>query len=99
MDFDALADRLIIPSFAAPGFRARARSFEALPRLDGKTVVLTGPTSGIGEAAARGFDRLGASLVLVGRSEEKLARLLGELDGDHRSIVADLSLLDDAEAT
>jgi NAD(P)-dependent dehydrogenase (short-subunit alcohol dehydrogenase family) len=98
MDLDALADRLIVPSFSALGFRARSRSFEPIPRMDGTTVVLTGPTSGIGAAAAKRFDDLGASLVLVGRSAEKLDRLTDGLSGDHRTIVADLSLLDDARS-
>ena len=98
MDLDALADRLVIPSFSALGYRARSRRFDPLPRLDGRTVVLTGPTSGIGAAAAKGFDELGASLVLVGRSPEKLDRLAAGLTGRHRTIVADLSRLEDARS-
>jgi NAD(P)-dependent dehydrogenase (short-subunit alcohol dehydrogenase family) len=98
MDLDALADRLVIPSFSALGYRARSRRFEPLPRIDGRTVVLTGPTSGIGAAAAKGFDELGASLILVGRSPEKLDQLADGLTGRHRTVVADLSRLDDARS-
>ncbi len=97
MDFDALADRLIIPSFSAPGYRVRARDFDPIPRLDGKAVLVTGPTSGIGRAAAQGFHDLGAELVLVGRSAEKLGRVNTELGGGHRTIVADLSRLADGD--
>lgn len=40
--------------------------------MQGKTVVITGATSGIGRATAKGLARKGASLVLVGRSKEGL---------------------------
>lgn len=50
-------------------------------RLDGKVAVITGATSGIGEATARRFAAEGARLVIAGRNAEKgeaLARELGE---------------------
>jgi NAD(P)-dependent dehydrogenase (short-subunit alcohol dehydrogenase family) len=51
-------------------------------RLAGKVAVITGATSGIGEASARVFIREGASVVLAGRSSargEAIAEELGEL--------------------
>lgn len=48
-------------------------------RLDGKTVVLTGATGGIGRAAAEQLADLGADLVLVGRNRESLERTRSEL--------------------
>lgn len=72
-----LLDRALLPGalkFTAAGFRA-ARLPPVVDRLDGKTVVITGATSGIGRAAAIALARLGARLVLVGRDAAKLAAL------------------------
>ena len=42
-------------------------------RMDGKVVLITGPTAGLGLAAACEMARLGATLLLLGRGQEKLA--------------------------
>jgi NAD(P)-dependent dehydrogenase (short-subunit alcohol dehydrogenase family) len=50
-------------------------------RLQGKVAIITGATSGIGEATARIFAAEGATLVIAGRSVargEALAKELGE---------------------
>jgi NAD(P)-dependent dehydrogenase (short-subunit alcohol dehydrogenase family) len=48
-------------------------------RLDGKVAIITGATSGIGEATARVFAAEGARLVLAGRSSDKGEALASEL--------------------
>ncbi len=48
-------------------------------RLDGKVAIVTGATGGIGEATAKRFLEEGASVMLVGRSAEKLGETRGRL--------------------
>ena len=49
--------------------------------FNGKTVIVTGSTSGIGRAAAEAFGREGASVVLVGRHETVLTEVAGAVRG------------------
>lgn len=51
-------------------------------RFEGKSVVITGASSGIGEACARKFVAEGARVVLAARSKEPLDRLSRELGDD-----------------
>jgi short-subunit dehydrogenase len=50
--------------------------------MEGKVVVITGASSGIGEALARRFHRAGAFLVLAARRIERLKMLEQELGGN-----------------
>jgi NAD(P)-dependent dehydrogenase (short-subunit alcohol dehydrogenase family) len=64
--------------------------------MTGRTCMITGATSGIGQAAALALARLGASLVLVGRDPERGERALEEIRrasrvGDATLLLADLS--------
>jgi len=51
-------------------------------RFDGKTVVVTGASSGIGESCARKFAAEGAKVVVAARSAEPLQRLVEDLGRD-----------------
>lgn len=56
-----------------------------------KVIVLTGASGGIGRAIAEALGSQGARLILVARDEQKLLRLLDELQGDgHMAIPTDL---------
>lgn len=73
----------IVTSFTRIGYLARRRLAHWTPLdsydLAGRVMVLTGATSGLGYAAARQLARCGATLVLVGRSEQRNARAADEL--------------------
>jgi short-subunit dehydrogenase len=58
--------------------------------LRGKTVLLTGASTGLGPHIARRLHRAGAKFVLSARNEEALEKLAKEI-GESRVIVADLS--------
>src|SRR6266852_1632560 len=49
--------------------------------FNGKTIIVTGSTSGIGRAAAEAFGREGASVVVVGRKEDVLTEVAGAVRG------------------
>ncbi|MEG1622645.1 MAG: SDR family oxidoreductase [Alistipes sp.] len=50
-----------------------------MKRFDGKSVVITGASSGIGEALAREFAQRGANVVLGARSVQKLQLIVGDI--------------------
>ena len=64
-------------------------------RIHGRTVLITGATSGIGEACARIFAEQGARLVLVARRLDRLEALEQQLGGesgvDVRTAVLDVT--------
>ncbi|CUS48705.1 MAG: putative short-chain dehydrogenase [Idiomarinaceae bacterium HL-53] len=58
--------------------------------IHGKTIWLTGASSGIGLALAHALARAGAQLILTARSEETLNTLASELPGEHQVFPLDL---------
>lgn len=50
--------------------------------LKGQTILVTGAGSGLGRAIARGAARQGATLILVGRTTEKLEQVYDEIEAD-----------------
>jgi len=71
--------------------------------IKGKVVVITGASSGIGEATAREFGREGAKVVLAARRVDRLETLAQEIGGmgtgaETLVVQADLSKLEDIQA-
>ena len=50
--------------------------------LNGRVVIITGASSGIGAAMAREYSKMGARVVLGARNEAKLAQLAQEIDSE-----------------
>lgn len=65
--------------------------------FEGKTVLVTGGTSGIGLAAVRRFVAEGAHVVVTGRNEEKLAQVAAELGDAVTALKAEVSMLADLD--
>ena len=63
--------------------------------LRGKNVVVTGGSQGIGEQIAREFAARGATVMLVARSADKLAKIASDIGGRH--MTADLTNSDDLD--
>lgn len=66
--------------------------------LEGKTVLVTGASSGIGRGIAVECSKMGAKVVINGRNKERLQKTFDQLEGEeHIQIVADLSIQEDIE--
>lgn len=60
--------------------------------LNGKRILVTGASSGIGKATAIICSKMGARLIITGRNEDRLAETFSQLEGEgHIKIIADLS--------
>ena len=66
--------------------------------LEGKTVLVTGASSGIGRGIAVECSKMGAKVVINGRNKERLQNTFDQLEGEgHIQIAADLSKQEDIE--
>ena len=63
--------------------------------LEGKKILVTGASSGIGKATAVECSKLGASVIVTGRNEERLKAVFDSLDRsfgqEHQMVIADLA--------
>lgn len=60
--------------------------------LEGKTILVTGASSGIGKATAIACSKMGAKVVITGRNAKRLQETYQELEGEgHFQIIAELT--------
>lgn len=100
---DGLLEASVVGSFTSLGIDLRSR-LGHWDRIDdhamrGRTVAITGATSGLGAAAARRLASLGATIVLIARNPEKATRTAAELEvlgaGHVSVVIADMAELED----
>ena len=60
-------------------------------KLEGKVVLITGASRGIGLAIARALDLEGARLIMVARNQGPLARAAAQLPGTVMSLPVDVT--------
>ncbi len=68
--------------------------------LEGKTILVTGASSGIGRQIAIECSRLGATIIATARNQERLQQTIDDLKAghSHQMIIADLTVQPDIEA-
>ena len=60
--------------------------------LEGKTILVTGASSGIGRATAIECSKMGATVIICGRDVERLEQTLKSLEGEgHKTFIGDLT--------
>ena len=67
--------------------------------LEGKTILITGASSGIGAQCAIDCSKMGAKVILVARNEERLKSVLSQCEGDaHVYYLSDMAEIVDKGA-
>lgn len=97
---DAVLEAAVAPSFTRIGCAVRSTLDRWMSLadydLDGRIVLITGATSGLGRAAAELLARAGATVILLGRDAVKTRRVRDELaaathDNSVHTVIADLT--------
>lgn len=66
--------------------------------LEGKNILVTGASSGIGLASAVECSKMGAKVVITARNEERLKETMSQLEGEgHHMILAELTNQEEVE--
>jgi NAD(P)-dependent dehydrogenase (short-subunit alcohol dehydrogenase family)/uncharacterized protein YndB with AHSA1/START domain len=103
----ATGDKLVLPGiwrFTRLGYQTARNRWNAVSAYQGdRHAVITGATSGIGEAAARQLAEMGAKLTLVVRNKEKaeslVARLVDQTGNERIGYeIADLAIMADVHS-
>src|ERR687885_2674119 len=71
-----------------------------MAKLDGKVVVITGASSGIGEATAETLAAEGASVVVAARREERLSDLVERINSENggKAVAVECDVTDEEQA-
>jgi dehydrogenase/reductase SDR family member 12 len=96
---DRALEATIAGSFSKVGYlaRRRLRGWLPPPRLDGRVMMITGASSGIGRAAAVELARLGADVWLIGRDPERLRATAAAAAAASRGVRIESAALDLAD--
>lgn len=66
--------------------------------LEGKTILVTGASSGIGRETAISCSKMGASVIITARNQERLQETFDALEGDtNKQYIADLTKQEELE--
>jgi NAD(P)-dependent dehydrogenase (short-subunit alcohol dehydrogenase family) len=82
---DRALDLAVVPGYSRLGYSLRSRWWGELPRMDGRVVLVSGATSGIGKAAATRLAELGARVHLLARDAERGERAREEAGAERVS--------------
>ena len=79
---DRALDLTVVPGYSRLGYRMRHLNWEeAVGRnLRGRTVLVTGGSSGVGEAACAGFASAGADVHILARDYDRAVRAIGRIE-------------------
>ncbi len=102
---DEALEATVAGSFSSvgPEVRSHLAGWSEPPPMDGKVVLVTGATSGLGLAAAVGVARLGATVRFVARNTQRAERARATIarsapGTDVEFLLADMSRLDEVRA-
>ncbi len=92
---DRTLDFAVVPGFSRVGYLARRGAFAPLPTLEGRTVLVTGATAGLGRETAQQCAGLGARVLLLardrGRGEQAMREIVAATGNpDVELVVGDL---------
>jgi dehydrogenase/reductase SDR family protein 12 len=86
---DSALETTVVASWSRLGFATRRRLWswndDVRPPMDGRVVLVTGGTSGIGRAVVLALARAGATVGLVGRNEVRVSRAVADVGTEAES--------------
>ncbi len=93
---DTVLDRTVLGGYTQAGYRIRSSGWDQaeLPSMEGKVVLVTGATSGLGLASAEGFACLGASVHLLARNATRGERASAQVRANSHSSDVHFGLCD-----